>query len=154
MQLTSGAFQPDQPIPTRYTCDGESVSPPLSWSDVPSAIGAFALIVDDPDAPGGVFTHWVVVDLPAGTSALPEGVPATGRLDNGAVQGRNDFGREGYGPPCPPRGSPHHYRFTLYALDAPLGLQPGASKQQVLDAMQGHIRAEGRLVGTYQRAGR
>ena len=149
--LTSMAFGPDEVIPSRHTCDGEDVSPALSWSEAPQRTSAFALIVDDPDAPREVFTHWVLFNLPANTQGLFEGVPKTERLENGALQGRNDFRKTGYGGPCPPPGKPHHYRFFLYALDAPLDLKPGATKKQVLDAMQGHILGEVQLVGTYQR---
>lgn len=149
--LRSDAFGADQPIPSRFTCDGEDGSPALSWSDAPPGTRSYALIMDDPDAPRGVFTHWVLFDLPASVHALPEAVPKSERPDTGGVQGTNDFGKTGYGGPCPPSGSPHRYRFFLYALDQELGLSPGASKQQVLTAMEGHIVGEGQLVGTYQR---
>jgi Raf kinase inhibitor-like YbhB/YbcL family protein len=149
--LSSEAFSAGETIPSRYTCDGEDTSPVLSWGDVPSNTEAFALIVDDPDAPGGVFTHWVLFNLPASAQGLPGGVPKTERLESGALQGRNGFGRIGYGGPCPPPGKPHRYRFSLYALDAPLDLEPGVTKQQVLNRMQGHILGETQLVGTYQR---
>jgi Raf kinase inhibitor-like YbhB/YbcL family protein len=107
--------------------------------------------MDDPDAPVGVFTHWVLFNLPAATTGLPEAVPTQAQLQDGSLQGKNDFGRTGYGGPCPPSGRPHRYQFTLYALDQTLDLKAGASKKQVLDAMQGHILAQGRLTGTYQR---
>jgi Raf kinase inhibitor-like YbhB/YbcL family protein len=151
--LTTEAFQPNGAIPARYTCDGEDISPQLSWSGAPQNTAAFALIVDDPDALGGVFTHWVLVDLPARAQGLPASVPRTDRLAEGGTQGRNSFGRLGYSGPCPPPGSPHHYRFTLYALDRSLGLGPGSEKQQVLSAMQGHTLGQAQLVGTYQRRG-
>jgi len=149
--LNTDAFVPNEAIPSRYTCDGEDVSPALSWSDVPSATAAFALIVDDPDAPGRVFTHWALFNLPSSLQGLPEGVPTIELLENGGIQGKNDFGKIGYRGPCPPRGSPHRYRFFLYALDSPIDLEPGASKQQVLDRIQGHILAEAQITGTYQR---
>jgi len=152
--LTSGAFGHGAAIPARYTCDGQDLSPPLSWSGAPQGTVAFALIVDDPDAPGRVFTHWVLFNLPGSTHELPEGVPQTERLASGGVQGRNDFNRIGYGGPCPPPGKPHRYRFTLYALTSTLPLQPGSTKQQVLDAMQGHVLGHAQLIGTYQRTGR
>src|SRR5262249_12430500 len=148
--LTSGAFAANGSIPRRYTCDGENISPPLAWRDAPGRTAAFALIMDDPDAPSGTFTHWVLFNLPATAPSLPEAVPTTERLDGGALQGRNGAGRTGYTGPCPPSGT-HHYRFTLYALDAALSLGTGASKQQVLDALQSHIVGQGRLIGTYQR---
>ena len=149
--LVSGSFGPGEPMPSRLTCDGEDSSPALSWSAAPGGTDTFALIVDDPDAPRGRFTHWVLFDLPASARELPAGVPTTEELESGPRQGRNDFGRAGYGGPCPPSGSPHRYVFTLYALDAPLNLEPGASKRQVVEGMEGHILGRARLVGTYER---
>jgi Raf kinase inhibitor-like YbhB/YbcL family protein len=151
LSLTTTAFATNGPIPARYTCDGEDRSPPLTWSDAPAGAAAFALIMDDPDAPRGVFTHWVLYNLPRDARELSEGVPGVERLPSGALQGVNDFGRVGYGGPCPPPGPAHRYRFTLYALDTALNLGPRATKQAVLDAMRGHVLAEGQLIGTYQR---
>jgi len=150
LALTSGAFATNGPIPKRYTCDGENISPPLAWRDRPGSTAAFALIMDDPDAPSGAFTHWVLFNMPGTAHSLPEAVPTTERLDGGALQGENGASRIGYTGPCPPSGT-HHYHFTLYALDTALSLGAGASRQQVLDAMQSHILGEGRLIGTYQR---
>lgn len=154
--LTSPAFTEAAAIPARYTCDGADVSPPLAWSGAPAGTAAFAVIADDPDAPAGTWVHWVLYDLPAGTSRLPENVPKTDTLPafGGARQGRNDFRRTGYGGPCPPPGPAHRYFFKLYALDAPLGLPPGARKQEVEAAMQGHVLGVAQLVGTYARAKR
>jgi Raf kinase inhibitor-like YbhB/YbcL family protein len=149
--LVSSAFTEGQPIPAKYTCDGRDVSPPLQWSQVPSAAKSLALICDDPDAPMGTWVHWVLYDLPASTPALAEAVPAKETLPSGAKQGRNDFRKIGYGGPCPPAGRPHRYYFKLYALDGPVGLEPGASKQDLLRALTGHILGEGQLMGTYQR---
>lgn len=149
--ITSSAFSPNGTIPRRHTCDGENLSPALSWSGAPEGTQTFALIMDDPDAPRGVFTHWVLFNLPGSTTSLPEGVPARERLDNGAVHGQTSAGRMGYEGPCPPPGRPHRYRFFLYALDTSLDLKPGATKQAVLQAIQGHILAEAQLVGTYGR---
>lgn len=151
LSLSSTAFKEGDKIPVKYTCDGQDISPPLTWAEPAQKIQAFALIVDDPDAPVGVFTHWVLFNLPANARQLSEGIPTQERLENEALQGKNDFGRIGYGGPCPPRGSAHRYRFALYALDKLLDLKPGASKKQVLDAMKGHIIAQGQLIGTYQR---
>ena len=151
LSISSPAFKDGERIPAKYTCDGQGISPPLSWGEPPAGTRAFALICDDPDAPSGVFTHWVLFNLPASTRQLPEGVPAQNQLQNGALHGRNDFRRNGYGSPCPPSGPAHRYRFTLYALDKPLDLKAGVSKQQVIDAMKGHILAQGQLTGTYQR---
>jgi len=151
LSLSSTAFKEGDKIPVKYTCDGQDISPPLVWGEPPQLTQAFALIVDDPDAPGGVFTHWVLFNLPANVHQLGEDIPAQERLENGGLQGKNDFGRIGYGGPCPPRGSVHRYRFTICALDKPLDLKPGASKKQLLDTMKGHILAQGQLIGTYQR---
>jgi Raf kinase inhibitor-like YbhB/YbcL family protein len=151
MNLTSTSFQDGSQIPAKYTCSGAGITPQLAWSAPPAKVMSFSLIVTDPDAPGRTFTHWVLYDLPAETRALPEGLPALGQLPNGARQGRNDFGEIGYGGPCPPPGSPHHYIFTLYALDAKLNLPEGATRAQVEAAMKGHMLASGRLIGLFQR---
>jgi len=151
MELKSIAFKNGDRIPAKYSCQGQDISPPLAWSGAPEQTQALALIVDDPDAPGGVFTHWLVFNIPSQSRQLPEAVPNQSQLSDGTLQGENDFGRTGYGGPCPPPGRPHRYRFTLYALDQPLALKAGASKRQLLDAMQGHILAQDQLVGTYQR---
>ena len=150
-ELTSSAFDAGQNIPVQFTCDGEKASPPLAWSGVPQRTATFTLIVDDPDAPHGTFTHWVLFNIPGSVDRLDRHMPQSQRLDNGAVQGSNDFRSLGYGAPCPPSGAAHHYRFTLYALDVALHLQAGASPQQVREAMQGHILERAQLVGTYQR---
>jgi Raf kinase inhibitor-like YbhB/YbcL family protein len=151
ISLSSIVFKDGNQIPIKYTCDGQDISPPLIWDEPPQKTQVLALIVDDPDAPGGVFTHWVLFNIPTNIRQLEEGVPAQERLQNGALQGKNDFGRIGYGGPCPPRGPEHRYRYTIYMLDAPLDLKPGASKKQLLDAMKEHIIAQGQLTGTYQR---
>ncbi len=150
MELTSTAFGNGQAIPRKYSCDGPDVSPPLSWSGVPEGTAAFALICDDPDAPAGTWVHWVYFDIPATAGGLPEGVPKDEKPKTGGVQGSNDFRRIGYGGPCPPGGR-HRYYFKLYALDAPLGLDPGAAKSAVESAMQGHVLADTQLMGTYTR---
>ena len=149
MHLTSTSFQ--NQIPAKFTCSGANISPQLAWSAPPAKTASLALIVTDPNAPRGTWVHWVLYNLPAGTRALPEGLSALGQLPDGALQGRNDFGEIGYGGPCPPPGSPHHYVFTLYALDAKLNLPVGATRAQVEAALQGHILASGRLVGLFQR---
>ena len=151
LSLSSIAFQDGEIIPAKYTCEGQDISPPLMWSELPQGTQSLALIVDDPDAPGGVFTHWVVFNILPDSRQLPAAIPTQAQLSSGALQGKNDFGRIGYGGPCPPLGRPHRYRFTLYALDRALGLKAGVSKKQVVDAMQGHILAQGQLTGTYQR---
>ena len=151
LAVSSLAFQEGSKIPARYTCEGQDVSPALTWEEPPAEAQSFALIMDDPDAPGGVFTHWVLFNLPADSRGLSEAVPTQPQLPDGSLQGKNDFGRIGYGGPCPPPGRPHRYQFTLYALDQTLDLKADASKKQVIDAMRGHILAQGRLTGTYQR---
>ncbi len=151
--LTSAAFKEGGPIPSRYTCDGQDVSPPLSWTQPPAGTKSLALISDDPDAPGKTWVHWVVYNLPPSARELPEAVRAEQELPDGTRQGTTDFGRIGYGGPCPPSGT-HRYFFTLYALDAALSLPPGATKQHVEAAMQGHILAHTQLIGTYRRGGR
>ena len=154
MTLSSDTFGPNEAIPERFTCDGENLSPPLSWNGVPPDVASFALIVDDPDAPSGTFTHWVVHSLPSSTRQIPAGVQRTARLADGSAQGTNDFGGVGYGGPCPPPGKPHHYRFTLYALDDIPHLPAHTTKQQVLDGMRDHLLDQAQLIGIYQRTRR
>jgi len=151
--LTSGAFAAGGAIPAKYTCDGADVSPRLAWSGAPAGTAAFALIADDPDAPAGTWVHWVLFNLPGNLTALPEDVAKTDQLAGlgGALQGRNDFRRIGYGGPCPPAGRPHRYFFKLYALDAALPLKAGATKQDVERAMRGHVLGEASLMGSYTR---
>jgi Raf kinase inhibitor-like YbhB/YbcL family protein len=150
MELTSTAFAPGEPIPRRYTCDGEDISPPLQWSDPPQGTQSFALIADDPDAPVGTWVHWVLYNLPAETGILPEAIPPDADLSDGSQHGKNSWRRLGYGGPCPPSGT-HRYFFKLYALDTVLDLAAGASKKQVLQAMEGHILAQTELMGIYTR---
>lgn len=151
MALSSTAFENGRAISSKYTCDGSDISPPLAWSEAPAGTASFTLIMDDPDALGGVFTHWIIFNLPPDTQELAEGITKAGELANGARQGKNDFGKTGYNGPCPPPGKAHHYHLTLYALDTKLELAAGISKKQLLDAMEGHILGQGKLVGTYQR---
>jgi len=151
MEITSPVFEEGGAIPVRYSCEGEDISPELNWDEVPGGTESFVLIADDPDAPGGIFTHWVVFNIPAGIYRLAEGTPGDPQLACRAFQCRNGFGNTGYGGPCPPRGSLHHYRFTLYALDRTLDLAASASRAQVVNAMEGHILDMARLTGTFQR---
>lgn len=151
MSLTSPAFADGQRMLSRYTCEGDDVSPPLRWSGVPEGAKSLALICHDPDAPGGEWVHWLLYNLPPSTSELPEGLSRAETLPSGARQGRNGFGRTGYGGPCPPKGSVHRYFFTLYALDKAPSLRPGATKEDLLREMKGHVLAEARLMGTYKR---
>jgi Raf kinase inhibitor-like YbhB/YbcL family protein len=151
IELTSSAFQPGATIPKQYTGDGADHSPPLRWSEPTAGPKSLALICDDPDAPRGTWVHWVLFNLPGQTRELAEGVATTETLGSGAKQGKNDFGNIGYGGPAPPKGKPHRYFFKLYALDVTVDLPPGATKAQLLEAMNGHILAEGQLVGHYGR---
>jgi Raf kinase inhibitor-like YbhB/YbcL family protein len=148
--ITSSAFKEGAPIPKKYTCDTEDISPDLKWSGVPQGAKSLALICDDPDAPVGTWVHWVLFNLPPEVSELAAGVPSDATLTNGARHGKNDFRKLGYGGPCPPGGT-HRYFFKLYALDTMLALESGSTKAQLLSAMQNHILAEGQLMGTYKR---
>jgi Raf kinase inhibitor-like YbhB/YbcL family protein len=142
--ITSTAFATGAAIPPRYTCDGDDAIPPLAWSGAPASTRTFALIMDDPDAPGGTYVHWVLFNLPATAAALPES-------EASGVQGKTNSGRTEYGGPCPPPGKPHRYYFKLYALDGPLSLRSGATKADVERAMEGHVLASAQLMGTYAR---
>ena len=150
MILTSSAFANGQSIPAKYSCVGKEVSPPLAWSEVPAGVKSFALIMDDPDAPMGTWVHWVMYNISAATNNFPEAVPSGGQLPDGSLQGKNSSGNLGYNGPCPPSGT-HRYFFKLYALDAMLTLSAGASKGQLLSAMQGHILAQGELMWTFSK---
>ncbi len=151
IELSSPAFEGGGVIPRRYTCDGEDVSPPLEWGDLPEGTLSLALIVFDPDAPGGEFTHWLIYGIPADVGGLPEGVPGEGVVAGLGTQGRNDFGRIGYGGPCPPPGPAHRYVFRLFALDAELDLPPGITRGELEAAVEGHVLGVGELVGLYSR---
>jgi len=151
VELTSPAFQEGEIIPRRYTGDGENISPPLKWLEPPEGTECFAVICDDPDVPRKVWTHWVVFNIPAPARELEEAIPRVDIRPNGLMQGRNDFNEIGYDGPSPPPGRAHHYYFHLYALDMLLNLRAGASKQELLTAMDGHILAQSQLVGIYGR---
>ena len=150
IEISSSAFSNGGDIPAVYTCDGQDISPPLEWASVPDKTQAIALICDDPDAPMGTFVHWVLYNLPADTRKLPDKVPGEATLPNGTQQGVNDFGTIGYGGPCPPSGT-HRYFFKIYALDTQV--EPGrkAKKADLIQAMKGHVLAEGQLMGKYSR---
>lgn len=150
MNIESPVFESNGMIPPRYTCDGADQSPPLHWTDVPPEAQSLTLIVDDPDAPGGTFVHWVVYDLPPDGDGLAEALPAGEAIPGGGVQGINDFRAIAYGGPCPPSGT-HRYMFKLYALDTRLPLPPGASKAEIVTAMDGHVLGFGELIGLYSR---
>jgi Raf kinase inhibitor-like YbhB/YbcL family protein len=150
MKLASPAFKHDGKIPSKYTCDGDNVSPPIEWSDVPRDARTLALICDDPDAPKKDFSHWVLYNIPPETDALPEHIAATQELPDGSRQGKNDFGKVGYGGPCPPSGT-HRYRFTLYAVDTELRVPVASSRNEVEAAMKGHVLETTVLAGAYTR---
>jgi Raf kinase inhibitor-like YbhB/YbcL family protein len=150
IKLTSTAFKEGESISRVYTCDGVNISPPLEWSGVPKTAKTIAIVADDPDAPGGTWVHWVLYNLPADNIGLVENVPATENLKAGGFQGKNDFGKVGFGGPCPPSGT-HRYFFRIYALDSELPLKAGATKAELTKAMEGHTVLQGQLMGTYRR---
>jgi Raf kinase inhibitor-like YbhB/YbcL family protein len=152
IKIYSNAFKEGEPIPAKYTCQGANVSPELHWSNVPKDVKSFALIVDDPDAPGGDFVHWVIYNIPGSTNELHEDITPSRNIPDEVMLGTNSFGKIGYGGPCPPPGKPHRYYFRIYALDTILHqMESGATKQQLLKAMEKHIIGEGFLMGKYQR---
>lgn len=148
--VKSASFAEGGTIPKRYTCDAADVSPALSWADAPDRTQSLALIADDPDAPAGTWTHWIIWNIPPG-NALPEGTPKTDTLNDGSRQGKNDFKRIGYGGPCPPPGKAHRYFFRLYALNAKLDLKPGSTRDDLERAMKGRVLGQAELVGKYGR---
>jgi Raf kinase inhibitor-like YbhB/YbcL family protein len=148
--ITSGAFAEGGMIPMQYTCDGADISPPLMWSGIPDGAKSLALICDDPDAPSKTWVHWVLYNMPPELTGLPDSILSNEVLDNGARHGITDFGRFGYGGPCPPSGT-HRYFFKLYALDTMLDLPERADKRQLEAAMEGHVLASGQLMGEYAR---
>ncbi len=152
MELYSSAFENEHQIPVEHTCEGDDLSPELAWSDVPEEAKTLALICEDPDAPNGTWIHWVAYNIPAKLYGLPEGISDDEKLENGMMQGVNDFKNYGYGGPCPPHGHGiHRYFFRLFALDSKLKLSPGATKTELLDAMEGHILEEAEYMGKYIR---
>ena len=149
--ITSSAFSAGKPIPTKFTGQGMNVSPNLAWSGAPASVKSFVLVCDDPDAPGGTWVHWTMWNIPPSTTTLSEGVTSEAILADGSLQGITSSGRSGYAGPMPPKGNAHHYYFRMYALDTLLNLDASASRAQLDSAMQGHVLAQGQLMGTYQR---
>lgn len=149
-KIESSAFKEGEFIPSKFTCDGPNVSPPLNWNGAPLNTKSFALINDDPDAPAGDWVHWILYNIPPNTAGLKENISPDKKLPDGSIHGKNDFKQLGYGGPCPPSGV-HRYFFKIYALDTILKLEPGAVKKELLSAMEKHILAEGRLTGKYKR---
>ena len=150
MEILSSAFDEGAIIPEKYTCDDIDISPPLKWSSIPEGTKTFAIICDDPDAPMGTWVHWVIYNLSADINELSENIPPSEILTNGAKQGKNDFGKIGYGGPCPPGGT-HRYYFKVYALSKELMVESGITKSELLKAMERHILSEGKLMGRYKR---
>jgi Raf kinase inhibitor-like YbhB/YbcL family protein len=151
LDLQSLAFSPGGEIPVKYTCDGPDISPPLRWTDPPAGTKGFALVSDDPDAPGGTWVHWVLYEIPPTVRELPEAVPARDTVAGIGRQGANDFKRVGYAGPCPPGGPAHRYFFKLYALDAQTTLPPRKAKADLLKAIEGHVLGRAEYMGRYQR---
>lgn len=151
LELESRVFKNGTPIPAKYTCNGQDISPPLEWKNVPAGTKSFALICDDPDAPMGTWVHWVLYDIPGTKKSLQEDVSKTARQSDGSAQGITDFGRAGYGGPCPPPGAAHRYFFRLYALDSRLNLREGLTKDALLNAIEGHVIEKAELVGKFKR---
>lgn len=154
--IESPAFRTGNTIPTEHTCDGNNISPPLLWTGIPSNTRSIALIMEDPDAPRGIFTHWIIYNIPPHIRGLPAFIPRTPDLGvwpliGSGFQGTTSFGTIGYGGPCPPRGETHRYIFRIYALDERLPLQPGVSKNDIMGVINGHILATGELIGIYGR---
>jgi Raf kinase inhibitor-like YbhB/YbcL family protein len=151
LSIKSTTFQEGGKIPDKYTCQGQDVSLPLTWSEPPEGTKSFVLIMDDPDAPRGLFTHWLIYNIPPETSNLAEAVPNDDQLQNGALQGENDSGNIGYSGPCPSPGNAHRYQFTLYALDRVLDIPSGVKRKELDSAMKSHILTQTRLTGRYSR---
>jgi len=151
ISIFSDAFENGSTMPVDYTCDGDDRSPALSWEGLPEGTRSIALIMDDPDAPGRTFVHWVIYNIPADSTGLPAAMPGNTTLDDGSLQGKNDFGRTGYNGPCPPPGKPHRYFFKVYALDTSLNLKSGVTRSQLESAMKGHILAQGEMIGKFER---
>lgn len=152
MKIYSSAFKDGNFIPSRYTCEGANVSPQLHWNNVPKDVKSFAIIMHDPDAPGGDFVHWVIYNIPGNVKELHEDVTPSRNISDEVMFGTNEFGRVGYSGPCPPPGKPHHYLIQIYALDTILHhLETGCTRQQLLKAMEGHILAEDKLTGKFRR---
>jgi Raf kinase inhibitor-like YbhB/YbcL family protein len=148
IKITSAAFKDGEPIPEKYTCDGENISPPLKWDSIPACTKSIAIICQDPDAPGGTWTHWILFNLPPECRELAENLPDDETLPDDSRQGINDFGSIGYGGPCPPWGT-HRYHFKIFALDLLLDIVHLVDKDVLMAAMKGHILAEGQIVGKY-----
>lgn len=151
LRISSPAFGHEDTIPQKYTCKGDDLSPPLGWEGVPEGTESLVIICDDPDAPGGVFDHWLLFNIPPNKGGLPEGVSKDDELEDGSRHGRNGFGRNDYGGPCPPPGKPHRYFFKLYALDKRLPAEAGADKDLLQNEMEGHVLDSAEMIGMFSR---
>jgi Raf kinase inhibitor-like YbhB/YbcL family protein len=150
IKIESRAFKQGELIPSIYSCEGQNISPQLSWKCSVEGVKTFVIIIEDPDAPSGSFTHWVVYNIPAKMNSLMENITPTKNIPDEILMGTNDFGRIGYGGPCPPSGT-HRYFFRIYGLDTAVHLDSGATKKEVMIKMQGHIKARGELMGKYKK---
>ncbi len=148
MEIKTPVFEHGKDIPKKYTCKGEDISLPLKWESKADGVESFVLIMDDPDAPVGVFDHWLVYNIPGDTGSLAEGVSSEGKLPAGAKECKNSFGKKEYGGPCPPSGE-HRYFFRIYALDTKLDLQEGAKRGELEEAMEGHLLEKGEIMGVF-----
>jgi Raf kinase inhibitor-like YbhB/YbcL family protein len=151
LTIFSPDFKNNEMLPVRFTGEGQDISPALEWADIPPNTASIAIIMDDPDAPSGLFTHWIIYNIPGESKGLPRAVPNKPELIDGSLQGKNSAGTLGYYGPYPPPGVPHRYQFHLYALDILINAKPGASRKEVLEGMQGHIIMSAMLTGIYQR---
>ncbi len=151
MQISTNSFPTEGTIPKKFTCDAQDVSPALAWTGAPRNTKAFALIADDPDAPVGTWTHWLIWNIPAGVHQLAEGIAKSPQLPDGSRQGKNDFKKVGYNGPCPPPGKPHRYYFKLFALDGSIDTKAGAAREELEAAMKGHVVAAAEVMGRYGR---
>lgn len=151
INVTTPRFEYGEMIPEKHTCDGDDISPLIRWDNVPKATVSLVLLMDDPDAPGGVFTHWIAYNLPGEDGQLEEIIPKEKNLENGGIQGKNDFGDYGYGGPCPPKKENHRYFFRVFALDKKLAQEDGANRNSLLQAMEGSIIDQGEFMGRYRR---
>jgi hypothetical protein len=152
LKISTPAWKPGEKIPRKYTCDDEDLSPPLVFDGAPSGTRVFAMVCDDPDAPVGLWVHWVIYNIPGTAAGLKEGIPTDPKLGDGSLQGTNSWDRVGYGGPCPPPGKPHRYFFKLYALDAPLSASPGLTAKLLEDAVRGHVVGKAEMIGIYGRS--
>lgn len=151
LRIFSSSFDDGEIIPDKFTCNGENVSPEISWEGLPEGVKSLVLICDDPDAPSGDFVHWIIFNMPPELNGLPEAIEAKDIINIGALQGITSYGRRGYNGPCPPPGSSHHYHFKLYALDEMLETEVAVDKNDLLGKMENHILAKGEIVGLFRR---